>query len=415
MPTVYIKLLGNPSLRWFYFGKPSILFEISLTWMHVLRECSNPSQWTLLGVNLSVVIMKVCQNFWPPESLGYFTTVMSIIFCMFALMGNGLVGILIIIDPLKALQTPANYFIVNLAASDMIVACVTLPLSSYWHYLETMHVRLASHNKVLHLAFFIPATACCLSHVALSLDRYFAVRSSMSYRNNKLMRSCAISILIWLVSGVTPLLYFKLGYVTYLMVFANGALLLTLLVLTAVCIAVNRVLQESEKELVENEKKSQTERRVSVFLELRQKKVTRVFLIVIIVFVICTAPAVVLIYIIYFCEACPCHVIHVIRDVQLLFVMSTSAINPFICTLRLPTFRMSLKKLFTRLCRRLFICADKQSPTGSIEPTDYGQSPVVLRQRNTYVPAVVNSQGLNVEPQWTRSSNASPVFELTVV
>lgn len=360
--------------------------------------------------------MNACNSFWPPQSLGYFTFTSSIVFCIFAVTGNGLVGILIATDPLKALRTPANFFIVNLALSDMIVASVTMPLTSYLHYVETMQERLASHNRILHLAFFISATACCLSHIVLSIDRYIAVRSPMAYRNNiNMLRSYCISFFIWVTSGLVPLMYFKLGYVTYLMVFANGALLLTLVVLTAVCIGVHRALQEHEKELIENEKRSQTERRVSVFLELRQKKVTRVFLVVIVVFVVCTAPAVLFIYLIYFCDSCPCLAIHVMRDLQLLFVLSTSAINPFICTLRLPTFRLSLKKLVLRSCSCFLVCIGKCSGKGSAEATESGPSPGISRLRRTGVCAVVTSNGLHVEPLRLRSSNSSSALDFTVV
>ena len=358
--------------------------------------------------------MKSCDGFWPPEALSYFTTVMSILFCIFAVAGNGLVGVLIILDPMKALRTPANYFILNLALSDMMVACITLPLSSYWHYKESTRLGLASHSTVLHLAFFISITACCLSHIALSIDRYFAVRSPMAYRNNiSMTRSYASSVLIWVISGLTPLLYFKLGYLTYLMVFANGALLLTLLVLSAVCFAVHKSLHSHEKELVENEKRSQTERRVSVFLELRQKKVTRVLLVVILFFVICTSPAVVFIYVINFCKTCPCLSVHVMRDLQLLFVLSTSAINPFICTLRLPTFYMSLKRLFKCFGDCLPSSNEKLSARESKEPPDTGPSPIAPRQRRAGVCAVIYSNGLQAETVSIRSSNSASVIEFT--
>lgn len=360
--------------------------------------------------------MKSCDAFWPPKALSYFTTIMSMLFCVFALTGNGLVGILIAFDPIKALRTPANYFILNLALSDMIVACVTLPLSSYCHFKESLRVGLASHNNILHLAFFISITACCLSHIALSIDRYIAVRSPMAYRNSiNMTRSYATSVLIWVISGLAPLLYFELGYITYLMVFANGALLLTMLVLMAVCVGVHRALQSHEKELVENEKKSQTERRVSVFLELRQKKVTRVLLVVIILFVICTAPAVVFIYILNFCENCPCLAIHVMRDLQLLFVLSTSAINPFICTLRLPTFRMSVKRLFKGLGDCLSLSADKSSAKESTELAENGPSPSVTRQRRTGVCAAIYSNGLHAETVSVRSSNSASVLDFTSI
>ncbi len=290
-----------------------------------------------------------CNNFLPLAAVGYFTLTMSVVCSVFGFVGNGIVGILVILNPTNSLRTPANYFLLNLALSDMIVACITLPISAFYHVKEIGVSVQASNNVVLHTAFFISVTACCLNIIALSVDRYIAVRWSMWYRNKvRLARSLGISMSIWAVSGLLSMAYIKLGYVTYLLVFANGILILTLIVLTALYMAVSRALTNHDKELVAHGR-SQSTRRVSISLELRQKKVTRVFLVVIILFLACTAPAEIFIYIINFCSKCPCTLIHTLQDLQPLFVMSTGAINPFVCTLRLPAFRSSLCQILHRI------------------------------------------------------------------
>ena len=361
-----------------------------------------------------------CDHDWPPEAVGYFTATASLIFCFFAFIGNGLVGVLVLIDPMKTLRTPVNYFILNLAFSDMVVGCVTLPMSMYFHFVEARHLKSASNSVFLHLAFFISTTACCLSHIALSVDRYIAVRVPMTYRHNiSLTRSYFVSITIWIVSGLVPLMYFKLGYVTYLIVFANGALLLTLIVLTAIYVAVQRSLYVHEKELVADRGSAPSERRVSVSLELRQKRVTRVFLTVIMVFVVCTTPAVVFIYLIYFCTSCPCLSVHVLRDLQLLFVLSTSAMNPFICTLRLPTFRMSLCKLASRVSHFWRFLTGPRQGTDSADTSDGELAPPqYARARQNGITCAVIYTGdtrLSVVGEKRPSSNSTSVLELHVL
>eukprot|EP00794_Sanderia_malayensis_P007690 gene7690-8527_t len=293
-----------------------------------------------------------CNSTLPPVGLTYFSFIASIAFSLFAFVGNGTIAILVLVDPMKSLRTPANYFILNLAFSDMIVACITLPMSAWAHYVEITGLEPATVNVPLHVAFFVSVTACCLSVIALTVDRYVAIRWPIAYRRKfRLRRSAWVSISIWTIAGALSLAYFLLGYITYLMVFANGILLLTLMVLTALYIAVHRALSGHEKELVSNH--SQSRRRISISLEHRQKKVTRVFLVVIIVFLLCTTPAEISIYIINFCSKCSCTTIHVLRDLQLMFVLSTSAMNPFISTLRLPTFHNSLRKITSQLLSRL--------------------------------------------------------------
>ena len=340
-----------------------------------------------------------CSDVWPPLALGYFTFIASVLTAICAFTGNGLVGILVLIDPLKTLRTPVNYFLLNLAFSDMVVACVTLPMSAYMHYQEIVGVKPASNVSVLHLAFFISITACCLNLLALTVDRYIAVSSPMLSRNKLgVNRSIILSISIWSVSGLVSLAYLKFGYINYLMIFANGLLLVTLVILTVLYVAVHRALAGHEKELSGG--MSHSRRRVSISLELRQKKVTRVFLIVIVLFFICTVPAEVSIYVIKFCSVCSCTLIHVLRDLQLLFVLSTSAMNPFLCTLRLPTFKLSLYRLAGQIWSHRCCKGKRNSSNTTPEPSGI--------ERNAFIFTEAEQVTLRAF-KCTRPESASPL------
>ena len=58
---------------------------------------------------------------WAPKELSVFTIATTLLICLVALIGNLLIIILVVRDPLKKLRTPFNYFIANLAISDLFV------------------------------------------------------------------------------------------------------------------------------------------------------------------------------------------------------------------------------------------------------------------------------------------------------
>jgi len=72
---------------------------------------------------------------------------------VFAIVGNSLIIVLVIKDPLNKLRSPFNYFLVNLAVSDLIIGVVTMPISFYVHYEDITSVIVRGPFYVLlHLS-----------------------------------------------------------------------------------------------------------------------------------------------------------------------------------------------------------------------------------------------------------------------
>ena len=76
---------------------------------------------------------------WAPKPLSIFTMAASICLALPALIGNTLLVLAVLKDPLNKLRSPFNYFLVNLAVSDLTVACTTLPISAWSHINESNH------------------------------------------------------------------------------------------------------------------------------------------------------------------------------------------------------------------------------------------------------------------------------------
>ena len=75
---------------------------------------------------------------------------------------------------------------------------------------------------------------------------------------------------------------------------------------------------------------------------LRERKVTKAFVLIFSLFVCCYAPTAIMVYILQFCPKCDCAFRHVLRDFQFVFVWANSAMNPVICVATLSAFRKSI-------------------------------------------------------------------------
>ncbi|XP_066917831.1 melanocortin receptor 5-like [Clytia hemisphaerica] len=283
----------------------------------------------------------------PPFELSMLTTILSGVIALMTIIGNGLIIITVIKDPLKRLHTPFNYFLVNLAVADLIVGCSTMPVSVYFHYQESTGFIDLRVSKVLQSSIFISGSASILSLLALSVDRYFCIVWAIRYRQCLNWNRChIITACIWIFSLSFPFLSWKLGYVKYLMFFACSSVLVGIILMLFVYAKVHLYLQNQTKQLRKRttSKVDQTTnpRRLSM-----KRKVTQTFLIIMLAFVLVYVPAFVMIFTLQFCESCGCVFRHWLRDLQFLLVASNSAINPLICTARLKQFRTSIKQLFT--------------------------------------------------------------------
>ena len=62
-----------------------------------------------------------------PGYISWFTVAISVALCIITIPGYLLTCMAIIKDPFRDLRTPFNYYLINLAAADLIVGCVTEP------------------------------------------------------------------------------------------------------------------------------------------------------------------------------------------------------------------------------------------------------------------------------------------------
>eukprot|EP00794_Sanderia_malayensis_P000520 gene520-1169_t len=290
---------------------------------------------------------------WAPKELSYFTATCSVVLCIVIFFGNLAIIVAVLVDPLRKLRTPFSYFLVNLAVSDFVVGAIAMPSSFFAHLHEAGGHVPDYLVTLIHVTYFVSTTASVLSLAALSLDRFLAIRWPIRYRRSLRMHRCVVmSIAIWVFSGSVSMLYFTVGYIDYLMVFVHVSIVIAFFILVMTYRQVYKTLRSQSQELrvLDSSAAEQRNNEEQIRRLRTEKKVTRAFLMILGLFLSCYAPAIIMIYVLQFCDQCSCDLRHVLRDLQFVFVSANSAMNPFVCAIRLGPFRRSILAILS--CKR---------------------------------------------------------------
>ena len=287
-----------------------------------------------------------CEGVSAPTALSFTTAALSLLLALITIPGNFLVCLAVYKDPYKRLKTPFTFFVVNLAVSDLIVGMVTEPLSVWLHFREGFSLGL-DYVWLIHMSYFISCTASVLNLAALTADRFTAISYPLRYRARlSTKRAAVIAATIWFVSCTLPFVYLEVGYLRYAFVFANTAIVLTFVIFLFTYAGFLRSVRAQVLEWETLQNSSQTEEnRARLRAAAFERNITQAFVVMLGLFLCCYTPSCVMIYIMNLCSSCSCYAIHILRDLQFIFVLCSSALNPFLYAWRLPNFR----KAFVRI------------------------------------------------------------------
>ena len=309
-------------------------------------------------------IMVDCANIWAPSYLSLLTAVFASAFSLVITIGNTMIIAAVLINPFKKLRSTFNYFVVNLAVADLIVGTISMPIGIYLHSLEFLKKKVAfrSMKKYFHFTLFVSLTASLLCLIVLSIDRYIVITFPSKYRNHLTWKTFWLSTLvIWIVSLSLPLIYLKTGYIEFLMVYINTAVIIAAFTLLATYIHVCKSLPGQTQQTAE-----MTDVRISVFKRIfQQTGVTRILLWILLLFLACYIPGAIIVYTLQFCTVCSCESIHVMRDVSFYLLTINSCMNPFVYAFNDKDYRDALIALWTRRRKKMYTQT-------AIQNTDYG-------------------------------------------
>lgn len=295
-----------------------------------------------------------CSVVWPPSYMSLLSTIIGAVFCLVITTGNFMVIIAVVVNPLKKLSSPCNYFIVNLAVADLLVGAVNMPVGMYYHYQEYLMKKPAFRlvEKLFHMSLHVSLIASLFSLITLSIDRYIAIKFAMKRRINFTWKKCwIISFIIWILSLSIPFFYLKAGVIGFLIIFINKAVAIAAVTLIVTYIHVH--VHMLTRTIIT------ASTMVKVKRKFRQAKVTRIYLWVLVVFLICYFPAAIVVYILPFYSKCDCNFIHIMRDIAFYLITLNSCVNPFVYAFTSKHYRDAVRELLRSRRRKVF--SDKRA------------------------------------------------------
>ena len=280
-----------------------------------------------------------------PVELSYFSSAVSLCLAVIITTTNASVIIAVAKDPLKKLRSPFAFFLANAAISDCVVGAFAMPISTVFHYREAERKINPEFIYILHLSYFISATASLASMVAMAIDRHNSLVSIRVRRPKLPLRYCiTVSSLVWIVAFGFSGFYFLTGFVTLVLVYVNIAFVSSFGITLITYVKVIRKMRKTTRVL--NENKANNERGCRAAL--RENKVTKVFMSMLLAFLSVYFPTFIFIYLLQFCLSCPCSTRHVFRDLVFLLVSAGSATNPIVCIMKMPVLRQSIYAILSR-------------------------------------------------------------------
>ena len=300
-----------------------------------------------------------CGNVWAPSYLSLLTAVIAALFCLVITVGNLMIIAAVIVNPLKKLRSPFNYFVANLAVADLIVGAISMPLGIYLHSQEFLKNKADYRllEKIFHMTLFASLTASLLCLITLSVDRYIAITYPIRYRSNLTWKKCWFgSLVIWTLSVSIPFIYLETGYIDFLMIYINTAVVIAVFTLIMTYIRVYKFLRAQTQRMKEITRTTTAETKIlEVKRTFQQKRVTRVFLWILLLFLVCYIPGAIIVYTLQFCTICSCESIHVMRDVSFYLLTVNSCMNPFVYAFKNKHYRHAIMALWTHSKKNIYI------------------------------------------------------------
>lgn len=288
-------------------------------------------------------------NITAPYELSVFTASTSCVIAFLGIIGNLVIISVVLLDPLKKLHTPFNFFVVNLSVSDLVLGAVSLPIAAYVHVLEALKEVNNAYWYVFRGSFFISMTASILNLIALTVDRHIAITYPIQYRAYLSWGRCfLISVGIWVFALTVPFSYLTTTLFRFLMVYVNAGIFVAFITFVITYVRILKFLKSQSKTLRKKLISSSAE--IDKFDLQRvhtEKKITRALLTALFLFILTYLPASVMICLLQFMkvEVEDCTMRHVLRDLLFLFIASNSCMNPFVYAIRLKPFRKSIVTL----------------------------------------------------------------------
>ena len=274
--------------------------------------------------------------------------VIAIVLAVITTAGNLLVIVALYKDPFGELRTTANYLLVNLAVADLIMGLVVEPMWALQYCVKEndSNLKLKPYSIAVNVILVLAVEASNLTVLCLTIERYIVLERTL--QREALFSGTAVKIsifLIWLtaslISGLVMPFWDHWEYTLFL--FA-GMGVFFLFIMLGLYIRMFIIIRKFNKSLLAQGPQAAViqPEQACITARKREQQVAKAIFLFYGTFALCWLPSIVLYTTNYCGHKIPQHV----RRGVLFLGLFNSALNPVLYTLRMPSFRRAIKRMF---------------------------------------------------------------------
>ena len=305
-------------------------------------------------------------SFLPSTARKIGGTIALCLFLIVSLVGNSFIGI--IVYKTQTLRKPINYFIANMAVSDLLYPIFVIPLKLTWLYMDSWLISGSVDQVSCKLRAFLSAVSSIVSVQSLLLiavDRFGAVMFPL---RSPLIRSklCPFFILVtWIIAvAVSSPYLFAFKFVAQYAVgkvrscvpglyevmedsssyanYTSALIVVFIYVPTALLVIIySAIVIELKTQKIPGEQSNNAEEQRAK----RNRNVLKMAIAIVLGFVLCWVPWSIISLLSFFALELPCGYYSTHYSITRLISFSNCAINPCICFIFSQNYRQGLKRL----------------------------------------------------------------------
>lgn len=283
-----------------------------------------------------------------PEKVVIYEMAIATVLAVITTTGNLLVIVALYKDPFGELRTTANYLLVNLAVADLIMGLVVEPMWALQYYVKENDSNLKlKYSIVVNVILVLAVEASNFTVLCLTIERYIVLERPLQREARFSGTAVKISIfLIWLTASIISVLVMPFwNQREYTLFLFAGIGVFFLLIMLSLYIRMFIIIQKFNKSLLAQGAQAAVIQPEQAYITARKREqqVAKAIFLFYGSFALCWLPSVV-VYTISYCW--PKLIGQHVRRGVLLFGLFNSALNPVLYTIRMPSFRRAIKRMF---------------------------------------------------------------------
>ena len=275
--------------------------------------------------------------------------ILDISMALITAFSNGLVIFLFLKDPKKCLRSsPTSLLVASLALVDFLVGSALEPTDAYFHLFVAFGRKQSIQRKDLQSAAAYLLLCSILLFMLITFDRHTAVSRPIQYSYRITKKRVYICVIcVWIYCALLIFAIRQWGEDFRNEIFCVHVDVVVIITTFLFCNIVYKL-----------RKHTSNLRRMSIHsgtiaddvfvarASMRERKITLTLALMLVVFLACTMPWFLMMQIFGYCKICQKNW----WVMKLLFILfqANCAFNPFLCTLRMPPYKLALKCILSR-------------------------------------------------------------------